>query len=229
MKNKIYESLEHGILGYLSQFLVIIFVIIFTIESTPSAQVYAQTLHSIDFAILILFSAEYILRILVTPNRLKYMFSFFGIIDFLAIVPFIVTFGIIDAKFIRLVRVIRIFKLLKNDILNKALKNIHDSLYNVKYELSIFTLIAIIFIYLSAVGIHFFESTAQPEQFGSILDALWWSLISLTTVGYGDSYPITAGGKVFSSAILFIGLGLVAIPTGIIASSFTNVVKKDRE
>ena len=81
-------------------------------------------------------------------------------------------------------------------------------------------------IYFSAVGIYYFENEAQPEYFTSIFDSLWWAIITLTTVGYGDVYPITAGGKVFTFFILMIGLGIVAIPTGIISSALTRSVDK---
>jgi voltage-gated potassium channel len=84
-------------------------------------------------------------------------------------------------------------------------------------------------IYFSSVGIYFFENEAQPEAFSSIFAAMWWSVATLTTVGYGDIYPITAGGKIFSTFIVFIGLGLVAIPTGIVASSLTKALMKSKD
>ena len=77
-------------------------------------------------------------------------------------------------------------------------------------------------LYLTAVGIYYFEHEAQPEQFKSIFHSLWWALTSLTTVGYGDMYPITVGGKVFTFVILSIGLGIVAIPTGLLASALSQ-------
>ena len=76
--------------------------------------------------------------------------------------------------------------------------------------------------YLSGVGIYYFENEAQPEAFSSIFHSLWWSVITLTTVGYGDIYPITAGGKIFTFFILIIGLGIVSIPAGLIASALSK-------
>ena len=84
---------------------------------------------------------------------------------------------------------------------------------------------AIVFIYLSSVGIYFFENEAQPENFKSIFHSIWWAIATLTTVGYGDVYPITIGGKIFSSIIILIGIGIVAIPTGLIASSINKNIK----
>ena len=76
-------------------------------------------------------------------------------------------------------------------------------------------------IYVAAVGIWYFEAQTQPEQFGSVGQSLWWAIATLTTVGYGDVFPVTAGGKVFTAVILFVGLGIVAIPSGLIASALT--------
>lgn len=228
IKHRINTSLDCGILSYISLTLVVICIVIFTYESTPNSYNYKAMLDVLENILLMLFLIEYILRIATSYNKVKYMFSFYGIIDILSIIPSILTFGFLDCKFLRILRLMRIFKLLNNKILNNSLLNIKKSLYNVKGELFIFTVISGIFMYLSAVGIFLFEHEAQPNNFGTILDSLWWSLISLTTVGYGDSYPITIGGKIFSSIIIFIGLGLVAIPTGIISSSFTSIIKKEK-
>ena len=84
---------------------------------------------------------------------------------------------------------------------------------------------AMVFIYLSSVGIYFFENEAQPENFKSIFHSIWWAIATLTIVGYGDVYPITIGGKIFSSIIILIGIGIVAIPTGLIASSINKNIK----
>ena len=84
---------------------------------------------------------------------------------------------------------------------------------------------AMVFIYLSSVGIYFFENEAQPENFKSIFHSIWWAIATLTNVGYGDVYPITIGGKIFSSIIILIGIGIVAIPTGLIASSINKNIK----
>lgn len=82
-------------------------------------------------------------------------------------------------------------------------------------------------LYISAVGIYYFENSAQPEQFKSVFHSLWWAVITLTTVGYGDVYPITVGGKIFTFVILTIGLGVIAVPTGLIASALTKTLKSD--
>ncbi len=83
-------------------------------------------------------------------------------------------------------------------------------------------------LYLSAVGIYYFEHQAQPEQFKSVFHGLWWALATLTTVGYGDVYPITVGGKLFTFLILMIGLGVVAIPTGLVASALSQARNEEK-
>jgi len=92
-----------------------------------------------------------------------------------------------------------------------------------------FFLAAFMLIYLAAVGIYFFEHDSQPDRFSSIFHSLWWSVVTLTTVGYGDIYPITLGGRVFTSLMLLIGLGIVAIPTSIITSAMTKVRELEDE
>jgi voltage-gated potassium channel len=94
----------------------------------------------------------------------------------------------------------------------------------VKEQIFLFLFTTLILVYFSAVGIYYFENQVQPEHFSSIFESLWWAIITLTTVGYGDVYPITVGGKVFTFFILMIGLGIVAIPTGIISSALTKTI-----
>jgi voltage-gated potassium channel len=98
-----------------------------------------------------------------------------------------------------------------------------------KEQIILFMGVTLVLIYFAAIGIYYFENEAQPEHFSSIFDSLWWSIVTLTTVGYGDVYPITVGGRIFTFFILLIGLGIVAIPTGIISSSLTKVVEPDSE
>ena len=97
----------------------------------------------------------------------------------------------------------------------------------VKEEMIMFMVLTVILLFLSGVGIFFFEHKAQPEVFKSIFDSIWWAIESLTTVGYGDIYPITVGGRIFTFFVLMIGLGIIAVPTGLIASALSRV--RDQE
>ena len=101
------------------------------------------------------------------------------------------------------------------------------ALGEVREELAVFGLLALIVIYLAGVGIYHFEHAVQPEAFGSIPDSLWWAVVSLTTVGYGDVYPVTVGGRMFTAVVLFLGLGIVVVPTGLIASALASQLRRD--
>ena len=153
--------------------------------------------------------------------------AFFGLVDLIAILPFYLAFGM-DLKSLRAIRLFRILRLFKFLRYGNTMEKMKKSFNIIKRELFIFTLATLMLIYFSSIGIYYFENEAQPEVFTSLFDAMWWSVATLTTVGYGDVYPITNGGKIFASVIVFIGLGLVAIPTGLIASSLTKSFSRIR-
>jgi len=93
----------------------------------------------------------------------------------------------------------------------------------------LFSCVAAIMLYLSAVGIYYFENAAQPEAFKSIFHSLWWAVATLTTVGYGEVYPITIGGKVFTFFVLMLGLGVVAVPTGLVSSALSQARSEEHK
>jgi len=123
-----------------------------------------------------------------------------------------------------LLRLFRIFKLFRY---SKAINRFYRAFIIAKEELVLFTFASLILLYLSAVGIYYFENAAQPEQFKSVFHSLWWSVATLTTVGYGDIYPITAGGRIFTFCVLMIGLGVVAVPAGLVASALSQARKEE--
>lgn len=211
--------------GYFIQFLIILSVITFSIETLPDISESTRfLLHATEVVCVIVFTIEYLARIYVADRKLKFVFSFFGIIDLLAILPFYLTFGV-DLRSLRLMRLFRLFRLLKLVRYNKAMRHFTEAMLLAKEQIILFMGVTLILIYFSAVGIYYFENEAQPDHFSSVFDSLWWSIVTLTTVGYGDVYPITVGGKVFTFFILLIGLGIVAIPTGIISSSLTKTIE----
>ncbi|WP_411768664.1 ion transporter [Winogradskyella sp. A3E31] len=215
--------------GLFIQFLIILSVITFSLETLPNLSAEnRQLLNAIEIFCVIVFSIEYILRIYVAERKFKFIFSFFGLIDLFAILPFYLSFGI-DLRSLRLLRLLRLFRLLKLVRYNRAMLQFTKAMLMSKEQIILFMGVTLILIYFSAVGIYYFENEAQPEHFSSIFDSLWWAIITLTTVGYGDVYPITIGGRMFTFFILLIGLGIVAIPTGIISSSLTKVVEEEPE
>ena len=214
--------------SFFIQGLILLSIVLFSVETLPNLKPETRTLlYAIDVFCVIVFTIEYLLRIYVADKKLKFVFSFFGIIDFLAILPFYLSFGV-DLRSLRALRFLRIFRILKLARYNKAINHFLTAIKSAKEEIILFIIITLILIYFSAIGIYYFENQAQPEHFSSIFDSLWWAIITLTTVGYGDVYPITVGGKVFTFLMLLIGLGIVAIPTGIISSALTKSLDKER-
>ncbi len=204
------------------QALIILSLVTFSLETLPNLSVSEHAyLRLAEIVIVLIFSVEYLLRVYVAKKRLAYIFSFYGLIDLLAVLPFYLALGV-DLRTVRtfrLLRLLRIFKLFKY---SKALSRFKRAFILVKEEMLLFGFVALIMLYLSAVGIYYFENPAQPEQFQSIFHSLWWALTTLTTVGYGDMYPVTVGGRVFTFFVLMVGLGIVAVPTGLIATALSQ-------
>lgn len=209
--------------------LVIFSIITFSIETLPNlSPVVREALRISEIVITLVFTVEYILRIATAPKKLGYVFSFYGLIDLAAILPFYLSLGV-DLRSIRVFRIFRVFRVLKLTKYSKALNRFRKALAFAKEEVILFGLTTLMLLYLSAVGIYYFEHEAQPEHFKSILHSLWWAITTLTTVGYGDVYPITAGGKLFTFLILMIGLGIVAVPAGLVASALSKVIEEEEE
>ena len=209
------------------QILIILSLISFSIETLPNlSKESIEWLNLFESISIGIFSIEYLLRVYVSDRKLTYIFSFYGLVDIIAILPYFILSGI-DLRSIRIFRLLRVFRILKLFRFNDSIITMKKAFLNIKNELLLFTFLTIIVLYVASVGIYFFEKDAQPEQFQSIFHCMWWAISTLTTVGYGDIYPITTGGKIFTSIITLIGIGIVAIPTGLLASSLTSITKKD--
>lgn len=174
-----------------------------------------------DMLIGLAFALEYALRIYKAQDRRAYIFSFWGIIDFIAIVPSLFIGGI-DLRTMRAIRLLRLTRLLKLYRTSAAMQRLLRAFEAVRYEFIAYALLSLLIFFIASVGIYAFENQAQPDVFPSIPAAMWWAVATLTTVGYGDVYPITVAGRIFTTIILLVGLGLVAVPTGLIASALQN-------
>lgn len=211
------------------QFLIIISIISFTIETIPNlSPKMISLLNYVEVICVIIFTIEYIARIIVSDDKLKFVFSFYGLIDFFAILPFYISSGI-DLRSIRIFRLFRLIRIFKLFRYNKVINRYKRAFYLIKDELTIFLGATIFLLYASSVGIYYFENPVQPERFSSVFHCMWWAVATLTTIGYGDMYPVTAGGKIFTSIIVLIGLGVVAVPTGLFASAITRSIKSEDE
>ena len=211
------------------QALILISLINFSWETLPNISEKTHTiLKSIQVITVAIFTIEYSLRIVVADNKFRYIFSFYGIIDLLAILPFYLSSGI-DLRSLRAFRFLRLFRILKMVRYSKAVQRFHMAFIIAKEEIVLFFSVTMMLIFLAGVGIYYFENDAQPDVFTSVFQSLWWAIATLTTVGYGDIYPITTGGKIFTTLILFIGLGIVAVPAGLIASSLSRARELEQD
>lgn len=203
------------------QFLILLSLVAFSIETLPNnSPEIIKFLYEFEIFCISIFSIEYLLRIIVSNKPFSYIFSFYGLIDFLAVIPYYLSS--IDLRFLRAFRIFRIFRAFKLNKYNKALNRFQIAYRIVKEELMLFMVVIVILLFIVSAGIYFFENQAQPEVFKSIFHSSWWSIVTLTTVGYGDVYPITLGGKIFTFFVLIIGVGVVTVPAGLVATSLSK-------
>lgn len=215
------ETLSARLFDAVIQILILYSLVCFSMETLPGLNRELLVFLEISEAVVVvIFTLEYLLRIYASEKPLRFIFSFFGIIDLLAILPYYMAIGL-DLRAVRLFRVLRIIRFFKLPRYNRAIRRIKLAFRLAREDLIMFSGVAFILFYIAAVGIYYFENKAQPEAFASIFHAMWWSVVTLTTVGYGDVYPITAGGRVFTFFVLMLGLGIVAVPSGILASSLS--------
>jgi len=212
---------------YCIQFLIIISLIAYSVETLPNlSQSMKLFLNYLEIFCVGIFTIEYLLRVIVSENPIRYMLSFYGVVDLLAILPFYLRLAV-DLRVLRVFRVFRVFRALKLIRYNKALSRFHVAAGIVKEEIVLFFIVTLILIFLTACGIYSFENEAQPDVFSSVFESLWWSIVTLTTVGYGDVYPTTTGGKIFTFFVLIIGVGIVTIPAGLIGTALSKAREEE--
>ena len=194
---------------------------------------YKVAFNAFEFFSVVIFSIEYVLRVWSTParndlgnstnfiKRMKYIFSFTGLIDFLAIIPSILPyfFGGLDLRWLR---VLRLLRLLKISNYSSALEDFFSAIKADWRSFSAALYLMVIALFLSSALMYIAEHDSQPEKFSSIPETMWWGLITLTTVGYGDVSPVTPLGKIIGAFTAIMGVCTVALLTGIVASAFAN-------
>jgi voltage-gated potassium channel len=211
------------------QALILFSIISLTIETIPGLDPRLSRFLSLaEVGIVAIFTVEYLVRLFAARSPLRYATSFWGVVDLTAILPYYLALGL-DLRGVRAFRLLRLLWVFKLFRYGHAGDRLAAAFQRVRGELAVFLVVALIVIYLSAVGLYYFENEAQPDVFGSIPQALWWAIVTLTTVGYGDAVPITVGGRVFTGFVLFLGLGAVAVPTGLMASALTEIRREEKE
>ena len=246
LKHKIYKLVEKGhhgskinlIFDYTIMSLILLNVIAIILETIPeiNSQI-SQLLNLFEIFSIIVFSLEYVMRIYVSDlthpsssrikSAFKFIFSLFGLIDLLAITPFYLPFLIkIDLRVLRILRVLRFFRILKINRYNNSLNLIWSVIQEKKPELTITGFTTLLALFIASFLMYNIEGEAQPDKFATLLDSFWWAIATLTTVGYGDVYPVTGLGKLISGFIAVLGIILLALPTGIISAGFIEKISK---
>ena len=236
--NRLSKAIDVFLIG-----LILASVVAVILESMPGIEArYGNALALFEAFTIAVFTVEYVLRLWSSVEadyavglsafraRLKYMTSFHAVIDILAILPFYLLFfglfGNVDMRFLRAVRLLRVLKLTRY---SAAMNMVFITFRENGRALGAAFLILVTVMLLAASGMYYFERQSQPEAFGSIPAAMWWAFATLTTVGYGDVTPITVGGKVFGALITVVGIGMVALPTSILATGYSQQLKLSTE
>lgn len=218
--------------------LIIANVIVVILESVEGWYLpYRDLFYAFDFFSVAVFTVEYILRLWTCTEhaayqgpirgRIKYLVTPLALIDLLAIAPFFLPLLVpIDLRFVRALRLARIFRLLKLGRHSYALGLLTRAFYKQKEILAVAGFVLVILLILSSSMMFYLEHDAQPEIFSSIPHTMWWAIATLTTVGYGDVYPIIPLGKLLGSFIAVLGIGMFAIPTGVLSTAFIEEIQK---
>ena len=207
--------------------LIVASLLQFALETLPEAEPFMSWFIWSERVIVAIFTVEYVLRTM--SGRLTYVLSFYGIIDFLAIMPFYLSLGALDLRSVRILRLMRLLRIAKLQRYGTALKRLRLAFFDIKDELAVYFGLTVILIYLASVGIYYCEHDAQPDAFRSVFHSMWWAVSTLTTVGYGDVFPVTVAGKLLTFVILILGLGIVSVPSGLIASALMKQTKTEEK
>ncbi len=226
LRRKLDDIIEGPVFTAIIQFLILASAVAFVLETEPAYDKYIYYFHILDWTFLILFTLEYVLRIYTAPDRPVFIFSFFGIVDLLAILPSLVLIpglgSVPGFRVLRVLRFLRVFRIFKATRFILAVDRMIEALGEVKREIFALVILSSMLVYLAACGIYYFEKGQRADAFVSILDSMWWAIVTLTTIGYGDVYPVTVGGKIFTALVALVGVGLIAIPSGLLASVLTQ-------
>ena len=227
LKNSIKNFLNNKFIDLFLVGLILLNIICLGLETDKNIYSnYATFFKNIEIGSIVIFSLEYILR-LFTLDNIKGLIKPLMLIDLFAILPFYLPGTGLDLRFLRMFRLFRILRIFKLARYFDALQTIGKVVYKKRIELISILGVLVFLIFFSSFLMYYTEAEAQPEAFKNILDTFWWSIVTFTTVGYGDVYPITPIGKILSAIIVLIGIMLFALPTSILTAEFLNEYNKD--
>lgn len=246
-KNKVFNLIrEDDVNGFWSKifdgliiFLISLNVLLVIVDTFPIPKEIASAFYYVEVVSVIIFSIEYLARVwtsdLMYPEanklsaRIKYIFSFMALIDLLAILPFYIPFIIVvDLRVLRILRLFRLVRLMKFNRYTSALSNIGGVIKNKSSQLISSIFVVLLLMIISSVIMYSLENPSQPDVFKNAFSGFWWTLNTITTVGYGDIYPVTTAGRILSGIISILGIGLVAVPTGIISAGFVEAAEDNK-
>lgn len=192
-----------------------------------------------EIASIAIFSFEYMVRIwscVASPRysapvigRIRFALTPLLLVDMLAVLPFYLPFVGVDLRFFRTIRLFRVFRVAKLGRYSTALQTLGRVLRAKRSELGVTVFVLILLLILASTLIYYAEYPAQPKVFSSIPASMWWAVATLTTVGYGDVYPVTVWGKLMASVIAVLGIGMFALPTGILGAGFVEEIQNRRK
>lgn len=247
-RRRVFELLEAGqrddipsrLLDVFLIALILVNVVAATVESLPGlGSRYVELFTWIEILSVSAFSLEYVLRVACAVERpeprfrhpvwgrLRYVVSPLALVDLLAILPFYLAAG--TGLDLRICRTLRLLRLLKLAHYFTALGVLLDVIRTERAAFGAAYFVIALGIALASTGIYLCEHQTQPEAFGSVPAAIYWSIVTLTTVGYGDVVPLTVGGRVLGAVVMMLGVGMLAIPTGILATGFTLEIRRRRQ
>lgn len=207
---------------------ILLSVVLVMLESVPSiAANNLLTLHKLEWIITGIFTVEYLLRILITKRPVRYIFSFYGIIDFLSVIPTylsLVFVGSHSLVVIRMLRLIRVFRILKLTRYTSAGQSLRRALWASREKISVFIFLVLILVVIIGTIMYLIEG--ETYGFKSIPTSIYWAIVTLTTVGYGDISPGTALGQFLASIVMILGYAIIAVPTGIVTSELMKPASK---
>jgi voltage-gated potassium channel len=227
-KTKVESIIDKGV-----YILILLSTLAIILESDQElSKTYHRLFQNFEIISVLVFSVEYIYRTILNFNRnknLKYNYSFYVLIDLIAVLPFFLPLAFaFDSRALRILRLIRALRVLKVSQHSKAVKHLLQVFKQIKGELTLTFFLSLILIVFSGIVVYYAENPSQPDVFNNIGNSIWWALATLTTVGYGDIYPITVLGKLIASFVAIVGIGLIAIPTGLISATYVDILKKDK-